>query len=184
MSRPMCERFPYMVCIECLNKPCEDGEEDLFKDYSYSDKVKSALEMSRQHLMAYKEICEQDSLKEDDCVQTDFKDFRSAVEIRFVFENFLSDVSIDEQAAIVELLRLKSISCGYIDYAEGDAEICKVINRVQSTIKPVYIAEKMYELCKEAKDTVLRFGKPVNCKVNMIDGTRMHRDSSMPKVAN
>jgi len=177
-KKKMCERFPQSQCIDCLPRPC--NEEDKLED------LKSNLEMSRQNLMAYKEMCEKDAMKEEVSVQPDFEEFRSAVEVRFVIKDFFVDVSREQQNAIIELLKVKGIGCEYIDYMQGDADISKVIKETYTTVKPVLIAEQMLELCKEAKNTVLRFGEPINmnCKVNMIDGTRMHRDSSMPKVGN
>ena len=152
----MCERFPYTECIDCLPRLCKE---------------------------------------EDDCVQGNefgISELQNEIKIGFEIKDFWwidekNEYMISgEENAVVDLLRTKGINCSFDTSHPDVATISKSFVSLENINVP-NIALKMFEHCVHARETVLSFREPVKecvCKGGLIDGSKMHRDTSMPRQVN
>jgi hypothetical protein len=153
------------------------------------------IEACRQYQMAVAEIEEQDSMKEDDCVQMEISGFNSEVYVGFEVKNLFIDsngdlMKFNEIDVIKSLLKMKNINCEV--FSKTHALVSRnVKNTWYSEHNTQAIKDEILKHAIHARETVLNFRKnPITaknickCRVGFIDGSKKCYDRSMPGVVN
>ena len=123
-------------------------------------------------------------------MQLETKDFNSELYVGFEVHNLFVDdngnaMKFDEIDAVKSLLKIENINCEL--FSKSKVLVSRNIsNDIPLTIDTTIVKAEILEDCIYARETVLGFREPrkpkCDCKVNVIDGSKMHCDTSMRVV--
>ena len=123
-------------------------------------------------------------------MQLETKDFNSELYVGFEVHNLFVDdngnvMRHNEIEVIKSLLKVREINCEL--FSKSKALVSRNIkNTLPLIIDTNWVKDEILEDCIHARETVLGFREPrkpkCDCKVNVIDGSKMHCDTSMRVV--
>ena len=123
-------------------------------------------------------------------MQLETKDFNSELYVGFEVHNLFVDdngnaMKFDETDAVKSLLKIENINCEL--FSKTKVLVSRTFkNTLELKIDTNMVKVEIVDDCIHARETVLGFREPrkpkCDCKVNVIDGSKMHCDTSMRVV--